>query len=152
MINSPGGTMKFAIKLSVGTLAAILCILTVAQAQDWSLIVRLNKAVDDIIPAGAKVEKVADNFGFLEGPVWVRKGGYLLFSDIPANVIYKFNPADGKVSIALPYSGFSGTDSSNVGMQMSNGSALVILLGSNGITLDPQGRTVYCAHGDHQVV
>ena len=126
--------------------------LSLVHAQSWNFVARINPALDEIVPYDSKVEKVAGNFGFLEGPVWVRKGGYLLFSDIPANVIYKFNPADGKVSIALPYSGFSGTDSSNVGMQMSNGSALVILLGSNGITLDPQGRTVYCAHGDHQVV
>ena len=99
-----------------------------------------------------KVEKVAGNFGFLEGPVWVHKGNYLLFSDIPANVIYKYNPSDGKVSVAVPYSGFSGTDSIDVGMQMNNGQAMVILLGSNGITTDPQGRVVYCTHGDHQIV
>lgn len=122
------------------------------HAEDWNFIARISPALDEIVPYDAKVEKLAGNFGFLEGPVWVRKGGYLLFSDIPANVIYKYNPIDGKVSIAIPYSGFSGTDSSGVGMQMSNGQAMVILLGSNGITLDPQGRTVYCTHGDHQVV
>jgi gluconolactonase len=123
-----------------------------AKAEDWSLVVRLNPAVDDIIPTGAKVEKLADGFGFLEGPVWVRKGGYLLFSDIPANVINKWNPSDGKVSVFLPYSGFTGADSSGVGMQLNNGHAMVTLLGSNAVTLDPQGRVVYCTHGDHQVV
>lgn len=126
--------------------------LTAAQAEDWSLVVRLNPAVDDIIPADARVEKLADGFGFLEGPVWVRKGGYLLFSDIPANVINKWSPGDGKVSVFLPYSGFTGADSSGVGMQLNNGHALVTLLGSNAVTLDPHGRVVYCAHGDHQVV
>jgi gluconolactonase len=122
------------------------------HAQDWNFVARINPALDEIVPFDAKVEKVAGNFGFLEGPAWVQNGGYLLFSDIPANVIYKLNPSDRKVSIAVPYSGFSGTDSSGVGMQMSNGSALVILLGSNGITLDSQGRIVYCTHGDHQIV
>jgi len=126
--------------------------LVIVQAQTWNFVARINPALDEIVPYDSHVEMVAGNFGFLEGPVWVRKGGFLLFSDIPANVIYKFSPSDGKVSVALPYSGFSGTDSSGVGMQMSNGQALVILLGSNGITLDPQGRTVYCAHGDHQIV
>ncbi len=122
------------------------------SAQGWNFIARINPQLDDIVPFDSKVEKVAGNFGFLEGPVWSRKGGYLLFSDIPANVIQKFAPADGKTSVALSYSGFSGGDSTNVGMQMSNGAAMVILLGSNGITFDAQGRMVYCAHGDHQVV
>jgi len=126
--------------------------LVLVRAQSWNFVARINPALDEIVPYEAKVEKVAGNFGFLEGPVWVRKGGYLLFSDIPANVIYKFNPSDGKVSVAVSYSGFSGADSTNVGMQIDNGHALVILLGSNAVTTDPQGRIVYCAHGDHQIV
>jgi gluconolactonase len=127
-------------------------ILTLVHAQGWNFVARINPALDEIVPLDAKVEKIAGNFGFLEGPVWNRKGGYLLFSDIPANVIYKFTPSDRKFSIAVPYSGFSGNDSSNVGMEIDNGHALVILLGSNGVTIDPQGRVVYCAHGDHQIV
>ena len=112
---------------------------------------RLNPAIDEIIAPDAKLEKLASGFGFVEGPVWVRKGGYLLFSDIPANVINKWNPLDGKISTFLPYSGFTGTDDS-VGMQFSNGHTTVTLLGSNAVTVDPQGRIVYCAHGDHYVV
>ena len=122
------------------------------HGQNWNFVARINPALDEIVPFDSKVEKVAGNFGFLEGPVWVQRGGYLLFSDIPANVINKFNPADGKVSIAFPYSGFTGADSSGVGMQMDNGSALVILLGSNGIAIDLRGRIVFCTHGDHQIV
>ncbi|HKQ80175.1 MAG TPA: hypothetical protein VJ810_41165, partial [Blastocatellia bacterium] len=40
----------------------------------------------NLLGPGAKVEKVADGFGFIEGPVW-RKEGYLLFTDIPRNRI-----------------------------------------------------------------
>ena len=130
----------------------MLVFLSIARAQDWNFVARLNPALDNIVSLDAKVEKVADSFGFLEGPVWVRKGGYLLFSDIPSNVIYKFNPGDGKVSVFLPYSGFTGTDSSSAGMQLNNGKGTVTLLGSNAVTVDPQGRIVYCAHGDRQVV
>src|SRR6202140_1678176 len=99
--------------------------LSIAHGQDWNFIVRLNPALDEIVPVDAKVEKLADSFGFLEGPVWVRKGGYLLFSDIPANIIYKWSPGAGKVSIFLSYSGFTGTDDTNVGMQLNNGRAIV---------------------------
>jgi gluconolactonase len=144
--------MQVAIRHLVILLAVVVYILPVARAQDWSLVVRLNRAVDDIVPANAKVEKVADDFGFLEGPLWVRKGGYLLFSDIPANVIDKFNPSDKKVSVFLPYSGFTGADASSAGMQLNNGKGTVTLLGSNAVTLDSQGRIVYCAHGDRQIV
>ena len=79
-----------------------------AAAQDGSAVVRLDPALDDIVAPNAKVERVAGDFGFTEGPVWVRTGGYLLFSDIPANVINKWNPADGKVSVFLDKSGFTG--------------------------------------------
>ena len=122
------------------------------QAEDWSFVARLNRALDDIVPLDAKVEKLAGSFGFLEGPVWVRKSGYLLFSDIPANVIYKWSPTERKASIFLAYSGFTGSDDSGSGMQLNDGQGTVTLLGSNAVTLDPQGRVVYCAHGDRQVV
>ena len=130
----------------------VLCFVSISHAQDWNFVARLNPALDDIVAADAKVAKIADSFGFLEGPVWVRKGAYLLFSDIPANVIYKFNPADGKIFVFLAYSGFTGTDSSSASMQLNNGKGTVTLLGSNAVTVDPQGRIVYCAHGDRQVV
>ena len=139
-------------KRSISLLSILAFVLTIAQAQNWNFVARLNPALDDIVPADAKVEKLVDSFGFLEGPVWIRKGGYLLFSDIPANVIYKFSPDDRKLSVAVPYSGFTGTDASGAGMQLNNGQGVVTLLGSNAVTLDPQGRIVYCAHGDHQVV
>src|ERR1700730_11025051 len=139
-------------KRSLSLLSFLAFVLTIAQAQNWNFVARLNPALDDIVPADAKVEKLVDSFGFLEGPVWIRKGGYLLFSDIPANVIYKFSPDDRKLSVAVPYSGFTGTDASGAGMQLNNGQGVVTLLGSNAVTLDPQGRIVYCAHGDHQVV
>ena len=123
-----------------------------ARSDEWSLIVRLNRAVDQILPADAKVEKLAGDFGYLEGPVWVRSGGYLLFSDIPANVIYKWSSATKKVTVFLPYSGYTGTDDSKLGGQSNNGRTLVTLIGSNAVTLDPKGRVVFCAHGDRQVV
>lgn len=133
-------------------LAAFLAMCAQARAQDFGEVVRLDPAADAIIPADARVEKIAGGFGFLEGPVWIHaKGqGYLLFSDIPANVIRKWDPKNG-VSIFLEKSGFTGTDASDVGGQSNNGFGMVTLIGSNGITLDPQGRIVFCQHGDRQI-
>jgi hypothetical protein len=45
--------------------------------------------VQDILDDSAKLEKVAGDFQFIEGPIW-HPDGFLLFSDIPANIIYKF--------------------------------------------------------------
>jgi gluconolactonase len=121
-------------------------------AQGGGEIIRLDPALSGIVPADAHVEKVADGFGFLEGPVWVHASnpGYLLFSDIPANVIDKWT-ADGKVSVFLAKSGFTGADASDVGYISNNGHADVTLIGSNGITLDKEGRIVFCQHGNGAV-
>ena len=146
-------------KKSVSVLALVIFAVSVVavvgpatHAQDWSFIARLSPMLSDIIPDDARVEKLAENFGFLEGPVWVKKGGYLLFSDIPANVINKWSPDAKKASVFLAYSGFTGKDDSGSGMQLNNGHGMVTLLGSNAVTIDPQGRVVYCAHGDRQIV
>ena len=114
-------------------------------------VVRLDPKLNEIVPAGAKVEKLAGNLSFAEGPVWVRQGGYLLFSDIPANVINKWTP-DGKISVAIKPSGFTGADPSEAGSEINNGKDVVRLIGSNGVTLDRQGRVVFAAHGDRAVV
>jgi gluconolactonase len=49
----------------------------------------VRKSFSAIIGKDARIEKLADGFQFIEGPVW-HKDGYLLFSDIPANKIYKY--------------------------------------------------------------
>ncbi len=123
------------------------------EGQGVGKIVRLDPAVNAILPPNAHIEKLADDFGFLEGPVWVHHGneGYLLFSDIPANVIDKWSP-DGKVSVFLEKSGFTGVNPAGVGYRINNGRAMVTLLGSNAITLDRQGRIVFCQHGNRDVV
>src|SRR6185436_13314034 len=56
---------------------------------------RLDAAFDKLVPAEAKLEKLAEGFDWCEGPVWVKKGGYLLFSEIPLNSIYKWEEGKG---------------------------------------------------------
>jgi gluconolactonase len=123
------------------------------KAQNFGEVLRVDPAAEAIVPADATVEKIGDGFKFLEGPVWVHaKGqGFLLFSDIPANVIRKWDTKDG-FSVFLEKSGFSGTITPDFGGQTNNGFGLVNLIGSNGITIDKQGRIVFCTHGDREVV
>jgi gluconolactonase len=142
--------MKNSVRV-LGLAGALLLAAFRVYAQGANEVVRVDPALDRIISADTKVEKLAGGFGFVEGPVWVRSGGYLLFSDIPANVINKWTP-DGKVSVFLKPSGFTGSDPSDVGSQNNNGQAVVTLLGSNGVTLDRERHVVFAAHGDRDVV
>ena len=123
-----------------------------AQSPATISVVRLDPALDELVPKGAALEKVGGDFIFTEGPVWVRKGrGSLLFSDIPANVIREWSPG-GKMSVFLEHSGFTGADATDVGGEYDSGHGKFYLLGSNGITVDSQGRVVFCAHGDRAIV
>lgn len=142
-------------KTAVFVLAFTALLAAVAlRAQNGGQIIRLDPSLDALIPATAQIEKVADGFGFVEGPVWVHSSApaFLIFSDIPANAIDKWNPEDGKTSVFLEKSGFTGADPGDAGYQLNNGHATVTLFGSNGITLDKEGRVTFCTHGDRDVV
>ena len=102
-------------------------------------IVRLDSAVNSIVPKDARVEKLAGGFQFTEGPIW-HPDGYLLFSDPNANTIYRWTP-DGQVSVYRAKSGYSGVDVGEYGQP-----------GSNGLTLDREGRLTIDEHGRRRVV
>src|SRR6266481_6024029 len=87
----------------------------------------------------AKIEKLAGGFLFTEGPVWVRDGGYLLFSDPNNNLIYRWSEEDG-VSVYRTHSGYTGMNIGEYGQP-----------GSNGLTLDSQGRLTINEHGNRRV-
>jgi gluconolactonase len=102
-------------------------------------IARMDAALDAIVAPGTKIEKLAGGFMFTEGPVWVRDGGYLLFSDPNNNVIYHWSEDDG-VSVYRTHSGYSGMDIGEYGQP-----------GSNGLTLDSLGRLTINEHGNRRV-
>ena len=121
-----------------------------------SSVLRLDPALDRVISSNARLQILkSDYFGSSEGPVWVRQGksGYLLFSDIGANVVYKWTP-EGTLSVYIEKSGYTG-DMSVIGFQgytFNNGRLNFSNFGSNGIVLDPQGRLILCAQGDRAIV
>lgn len=102
-------------------------------------IIRGDPALDGIVSPDAKIEKLAGGFLFTEGPVWVRDGGYLLFSDPNNNTIYRWSEEDG-ISIYRTHSGYTGMDIGEYGQP-----------GSNGLTLDVQGRLTINEHGNRRV-
>jgi gluconolactonase len=115
-------------------------------------IVKLNPALDNIIDPDTRPEVLGDHFGLTEGAVWIQQGpqGFLLFSDMLDNVVYKWER--GKpISVFLENAGYTGNDFTNVGQQTRRGRSAVILIGPNGLTLDPQGRLIICAMPDRNV-
>lgn len=98
----------------------------------------ISEELSDIVKKDAKVEIVADGFQFTEGPFWFEKQKMLLFSDIPANTIYKWTEAKGAEVYVKP-SGY--TDSTKRGG----------FLGSNGLYLSNTGKLLLCQHGDRRI-
>jgi gluconolactonase len=104
-------------------------------------VLRLDPAIDAIVPPNPKLHKVAEGFRFTEGPVWVKDGGYLLFSDPNANRIYKYDAAASELSVFRERSGYDAPDIAEYGQP-----------GSNGISLDREGRLSIDQHGNHRVI
>jgi gluconolactonase len=85
-------------------------------------------AMNRIAPDDPAVEQVATGFGFLEGPVWDRRRGVLIFSDIPGRALHQYTPGEG-VSVYRADSPFP-----------------------DGNTFDQQGRLLTCEHAGRAVV
>jgi gluconolactonase len=74
------------------------------------------------------IERIATGFRWAEGPVYVRDGGYLLWSDIPNNRIMRWSEDDGHLSVFRYPSNYS-----------------------NGNTRDREGRLITCEHDSRRV-
>ncbi len=110
------------------------------SAQQTAKIERLNKAVDDIVPADAVLNKVASGYTWTEGPIWIyNQVGYLLFAEIPSNSIYKLVPGH-KPTLFLRPSGWTESTPYN-GKEP----------GSNGMTLDRRLRLTIAGHARRNV-
>jgi gluconolactonase len=103
------------------------------------LITRLDPRFDRLVPAGTRLEKLVDDHGWTEGPVWVRDGDYLLFSDVVKNRIYRWKAGEGE-SVYLEHSGYAGS-APFAGPEP----------GSNGLAIDLQGRLVFAQHGNRSI-
>jgi gluconolactonase len=105
-------------------------------------VIRKDPALDAIVPPNPKIFKLAEGFKFTEGPVWDRKGGFLLFSDPNNNTIYKYAPdGNGQLAVYREKSGYEAADIAEYGQP-----------GSNGLTFDPEGRLTINQHGNRRVV
>ena len=85
-----------------------------------------------------KVSIRGEGYAWLEGPVWIEDGQYLLFSDIPNNLIAKYQPNVG-TSVYLEKSGATGLYPGDYDA------------GSNGLLLNSAGQLVLLQQGDRRV-
>ena len=100
-------------------------------------ILRLDARLAALVPADARVEKLADGFTFLEGPVWLRDEARLLYSDLRGNAIYQWTQAAGASEFLKPF--FEGPGAGLRGV------------GPNGVALDAAGRLVVCVYGSRSI-
>lgn len=101
-------------------------------------VVRLDPALDAIVPQGAALERIATGFTLAEGPVW-SKAGALLFGDVRGNKIYSLVPGR-EPTVFRDRAGFDRSTP-----------PLGILIGPNGITFDSEGRMIVCETGNRRV-
>src|SRR5262245_46607713 len=117
--------------------AAFLIVGTISGGETIGVIERADPRFDKLVPPDAKIEKLVTGFTWAEGPVWMHQGKeeFLVFSDVPNNVVHKYKPGESKVTDFLRPSGYTGE-------RKRRGEP-----GSNGLTVDHEGRLLLCQHG-----
>jgi sugar lactone lactonase YvrE len=102
-----------------------------ASGQAGKRIERLDPSLDKIIDTSQPIRELASGMGgplgSVEGPVWWKEGGYLLFSDIHNNRRMKYTPGQGVTVFQEPTNR------------------------ANGLTRDLQGRLVACEQDTRRV-
>jgi gluconolactonase len=105
-------------------------------------VLRLDPAIDGLVPRNPKLWKLAEGFAFTEGPVWGPDGA-LYFSDPNDNRIYRLREREGapvELEVFRDRSGYAGDDV-----------ALYPQPGSNGLAFDAEGRLTVDEHGNRRV-
>ncbi|MFZ5830193.1 MAG: SMP-30/gluconolactonase/LRE family protein [Planctomycetota bacterium] len=108
------------------------------QSSTVGSIVRLDPRFDELVPPDVVIEKLAEGFNWSEGPVWIDDRAMVLFSDVPENVVFKWDAKEGLSRYLSPsgYTGAAGRGGES---------------GSNGLLLGPEGHLVLCQHGDRRM-
>ncbi len=122
----------------LATLGAAACAATPPAAPtkiDEATIDRWDPAMDAIVPKDWKIEKLAEGFGWAEGPIWVKNGGYLLFTDVPGNKMWKWSEKGGLEKFLDP----SGAANPDTNVWREAGANGLAILDANSILLADTG-------------
>lgn len=107
------------------------------EVRSYGSVVRLDPALNDLVPQDATIEKLAGDFQFTEGPLWFPEG-HLWFSDVVGNVVRQWSPS-GVTEILRP-GGFDGS-----------GAPVGAFIGPNGMIADRDGAVLLCQHGNRRI-
>lgn len=99
-------------------------------------VVTLDPALATWVAKDTRVEKLAEGFTWAEGPTWVGgDDGYLLFTDVPENTMYRWRKGEGLSEFLKP-SGFTGQDDGTLREA-----------GANGLFTEPAGTVLLADSG-----
>ncbi len=123
-------------KVFLQSVLSLFCLNGFAQHAAYTV---ADRSFLQLVDTNNAVQKIAGGFGFLEGPLW-SKEGYLLFSDLRVNKIFKLG-ADGKTEVYLDKSGYSGASVEGMSKDY----------GSDALAYDKKGDILICQHGNHAI-
>lgn len=112
---------------------------TASDMKTIGSIERIDPELNALVSDSAKIEIIAEGYEWSEGTLWVEDHKMLLFSDVPKNTVYKWTEEKG-AEVYLEPSGYTGTAPSKSREP-----------GSNGLTLNLDGKLTLCQHGDRRV-
>ncbi len=87
----------------------------------------IDPTFSELVAPATLPKRIAEGFQFVEGPAWLDSSNQLIFSDIPANILYSYAPERGHQIWRRP------SDH------------------TNGNSVDQKGRLVSCQHGTRTV-
>jgi gluconolactonase len=113
---------------------------TTGAQQNTGSVLRLDPALDRLVPKDAVIEKLAGGFQFTEGPLWRPQDQALWFSDVMGNVVRQWSP-NGEVKVLIQK---AGGDPGNV--------PAGALVGPNGEIAGKDGVVLICQHTGRRIV
>jgi gluconolactonase len=126
-------------RLAVVAVALVAATALSADRRTIGRIDRQDARLDGLVPKDAVIEVLAEGFRWSEGPVWDKAAGWVLFSDVPSNVVHAWSEKDGLSTFLRP-SGYTGPEGGG-GREP----------GANGLAFDARGRLILCQHGDRRI-
>ncbi|HEY3404634.1 MAG TPA: SMP-30/gluconolactonase/LRE family protein [Ohtaekwangia sp.] len=125
-------------KILIPVILVVMSACQPKEKKNLGTVERIDPALDVLISADALPEIIAEGFKWSEGTQWLKDSKTLVFSDVPNNIVHQWSEEKG-LSTYLTPSGYTGT--------VERGGEM----GSNGLTLNTEGKLVLCQHGDRRV-
>lgn len=126
-------------RAALAGMAALPFVPALARAKTVGSITRFDSALDAVVDVNTPIEVLGTGYRWAEGPVWVKNGGFLLFSDVPANIAYRWKAGE-KITPFLDPSGLVGPIPPSIREA-----------GSNGMAVDAKGRLIIADSGTRAI-